>query len=111
MERLEAAFRNCEKLQNHMRLLLDVGGLYKIYNGNLLFHGCIPLNEDGSMKEVEVYGETYSGRALYDILESYVRRAFFSVDAEEQKKGKDILWYIWAGPNSPLFRQGQNDNL
>ena len=55
------------------------------------------------MKEVEVYGETYSGRALYDILESYVRRAFFSVDAEEQKKGKDILWYIWAGPNSPLF--------
>lgn len=102
MERLEAAFRNCEKLQNHMRLLLDVGGLYKIYNGNLLFHGCIPLNEDGSMKKVEVYGESYSGRALYDILESYVRRAF-SVDAEEQKKGKDILWYIWAGPNSPLF--------
>ncbi len=57
MERLETAFRNCEKLQNHMRLLLDKGGLYKIYNGNLLFHGCIPLNEDGTLKEVQIYGE------------------------------------------------------
>lgn len=103
MERLEAAFRNCEKLQNHMRFLLDRGGLYKIYNDNLLFHGCIPLNDDGSFKEIEVYGEKYKGRALYDALESYVRRAFFSVDQEEQEKGRDILWYIWASPNSPLF--------
>jgi len=103
MERLETAFRNCEKLQNHMRFLLDRGGLYKIYNNNLLFHGCIPLNEDGSLKEVEVYGEKYKGRALYDVLERYVRRAFFAVDQEEQEKGRDILWYIWAGPNSPLF--------
>ena len=103
MERLEAAFRNCEKLQNHMRFLLDRGGLYKIYNNNLLFHGCIPLNEDGSLKEIEVYGEKYKGRALYDALESYVRRAFFAVDQEEQEKGRDILWYIWASPNSPLF--------
>lgn len=52
MERLDSAFRNCEKLQNHVRLLLDKGGLYKTYNGNLLFHGSIPLNEDGSLKEV-----------------------------------------------------------
>lgn len=103
MERLETAFRNCEKLQNHMRFLLDRGGLYKIYNNNLLFHGCIPLNEDGSLKEVEVYGEKYKSRALYDVLERYVRRAFFAVDQEEQEKGRDILWYIWAGPNSPLF--------
>lgn len=103
MERLETAFRNCEKLQNHMRFLLDRGGLYKIYNNNLLFHGCIPLNEDGSLKEIEVYGEKYKGCALYDALESYVRRAFFSVDPEEQEQGRDILWYIWASPNSPLF--------
>lgn len=103
MERLETAFRNCEKLQNHMRFLLDRGGLYKIYNNNLLFHGCIPLNEDGSLKEIEVYGEKYKGRALYDALESYVRRAFFAVDSEEQEQGRDILWYIWASPNSPLF--------
>lgn len=103
MERMESAFGNCEKLQNHMRLLLDRGGLYKVYNGNLLFHGSIPLNEDGTFKEVDIYGNICRGKELYDVLETYVRRAFFAVDAEEQKKGRDILWYIWAAPNSPLF--------
>lgn len=103
MERLSQAFRNCEKLQNHIRLLLDRGGLYKVYNGNLLFHGSIPLNEDGTFKEVEVYGETFKGRELYDVLEAYVRRAFYAVDGRERSRGGDILWYIWAGPNSPLF--------
>lgn len=103
MERLSSAFRNCEKLQNHMRLLLDKGGLYKVYNGNLLFHGSIPLNEDGTFKEVQIYGKTYKGKELYDVLEAYVRRAFYAVDREEQRKGRDILWYIWAAPNSPLF--------
>ena len=62
MDRLDSAFRNCEKLQNHVRLLLDKGGLYKTYNGNLLFHGSIPLNEDGSLKEVQIYGKTYKGK-------------------------------------------------
>ena len=62
MDRLDSAFRNCEKLQNHVRLLLDKGGLYKTYNGNLLFHGSIPLNEDGSLKEVQIYGKTYRGK-------------------------------------------------
>ena len=103
IERMETAFRNCEKLQKHMRLLLDKGGLYKIYNGNLLFHGCIPLNEDGSLKEIQIYGKKYKGRELYDILETYVRRAFFAVDSMEQRKGMDILWFIWASPSSPLF--------
>lgn len=103
MERLDSAFRNCEKLQNHVRFLLDKGGLYKVYNGNLLFHGSIPLNEDGTFKEVNIYGEVYKGKELYDVLESYVRRAFYSVDEKEQEKARDILWYIWAGPNSPLF--------
>ena len=86
MERLDSAFRNCEKLQNHVRLLLDKGGLYKTYNGNLLFHGSIPLNEDGSLKEVQIYGKTYKGKELYDVLETYVRRAFFSVNEDESVK-------------------------
>ena len=103
LESLEVAFRNCEKLQKHMRLLLDKGGLYKIYNGNLLFHGCIPLNEDGTLKEIQIYGKTYKGKELYDVLETYVRRAFFAVDSEEQRRGRDILWFIWASPSSPLF--------
>lgn len=103
VERLISGFRNCEKLQNHMQLLLDKGGLYKTYNGNLLFHGSIPLNEDGTLKEVEIYGETCKGKALYDKLEAYVRKAFFAVEEKEQKESQDILWYIWAGPNSPLY--------
>lgn len=103
MDRLSFAFRNCEKLQNHMRMMLDVGGLYKVYNGNLLFHGSIPLNEDGSFKEVDVYGKICKGKELYDTLESYVRRAFYDTDNEDVEKCRDILWYIWAGPNSPLF--------
>ena len=103
MDRLSSAFRHCEKLQNHIRLLLDKGGLYKVYNGNLLFHGSIPLNEDGSFKEVRIYGKTYKGKELYDVLEAYVRRAFYSMNKIERERGRDILWYIWAGPNSPLF--------
>jgi len=103
IERLSSSFRNCEKLQNHMKLMLDRGGLYKTYNGNLLFHGSVPLNEDGTLKEVVIYGHRRSGKALYDLLESYVRRAFFSLNHEEQEKSRDILWYIWTAPNSPLF--------
>lgn len=103
MDKLSSAFRNCEKLQNHIRILLDKGGLYTVYNGNLLFHGSIPLNEDGTFREVQIYGKSYKGKELYDVLETYVRRAFYSVGKEEQKKGRDIMWYIWAAPNSPLF--------
>ena len=103
MDKLSSAFRNCEKLQRHILFLLDKGGLYKVYNGNLLFHGSIPLNEDGTFREVQIYGKSYKGKELYDILEAYVRRAYYAVDKEEQKKGRDIMWYIWAAPNSPLF--------
>ncbi len=103
MDRLQSAFLNCEKLQRHMKLLLNKGNLYKVYNGNLLYHGCIPLNEDGSFREVNVFGRTYKGKALYDALEVYVRKAFFAIDAKEREHGKDICWFIWTGPNSPLF--------
>ncbi len=103
MDRLEKAFLNCEKLQQHMRFLLAKGGLYKVYNDNLLYHGCVPLAEDGSLKETEVYGKKYRGKALYDALDSYVRKGFFALDEKEREDGKDIMWYIWLHPDSPLF--------
>ncbi|MFR5727740.1 MAG: fructose-1,6-bisphosphatase [Clostridium sp.] len=103
MERLERAFLNCEKLQEHMRFLLNKGGLYKVYNNNLLYHGCIPLNEDGSMKQVKIYGKTYKGKELYEVLESYVRKGFFAVETKEKERGRDMMWYIWLNENSPLF--------
>lgn len=103
MERLEKAFINCEKLQRHMRFLLAKGGLYKVYNDNLLYHGCVPLDEDGNLKETEVYGKKYRGKALYDMLDAYVRKGFFALDKKEREDGKDIMWYIWLHPDSPLF--------
>ncbi len=103
MERLQSAFRHCDKLQQHMLLLLNRGSLYKVFNNNLLYHGCVPLDENGKFLKVNIYGKNYSGKQLYDVLETYVRKAFFAIDETEREKGKDILWYIWGSPNSPLF--------
>lgn len=103
MERLERAFENCEKLQSHMHFLLNRGGLYKVYNGNLLYHGCVPLKEDGTLKSVRIFGRTYKGKSLYEVLESYVRKGFYAVDPKEKERGRDIMWYIWLSENSPLF--------
>lgn len=103
MHRLEKAFLNCGKLQGHMKFLLNKGALYKVHNGNLLYHGCVPLDEDGSFKSVKVYGKTYKGKALYEALESYVRKGFYALNEKERERGKDMMWYIWLHENSPLF--------
>ena len=103
MERLEKAFAGCKKLQDHMRFLLAKGGLYKVYNNNLLYHGCVPLREDGSLKEVQLCGKSYRGKSLYDALEGYVRKGFFALDEQEKEQGKNIMWCIWQHPDSPLF--------
>ena len=103
IDHLRESFLHSERLQKHIGFLFRKGSLYKIYNGNLLYHGCVPLNEDGSFREVEIYGEKYSGRALYDILELYARKGYYSDDPEEKEKGVDLLWYIWQGKNSPVF--------
>ncbi len=103
VERLGTAFVNCGKLQEHVRFLYTKGSLYKVYNGNLLYHGCVPFNEDGSFKKVRVFGQAYSGRELYDVLENYARKGYYSIDPEEKQKGLDILWFIWKNANSPVF--------
>ena len=103
MDRLKTAFINCEKLQKHIRFLLTKGSLYNVYNGNLLYHGFVPLNEDGTFTEVEIYGKKYSGKALYDVLENYARKGYYSINPEEKHKGQDIMWFIWENKNSPVF--------
>lgn len=103
MNRLRSSFIHCDKLQKHVQLLLKKGSMYKVYNGNLLYHGCVPMNEDGTFKEVNIYGKMYSGKALFDVLESYVRKAFFSKNLKEREKGADIIWYVWTAPDSPLY--------
>jgi len=103
MERLQSAFVHCEKLQHHVSFLYAKGGLYRIFNGNLLYHGCVPMNEDGSFAKVRVLDKEYSGKALYDVLELHARRGYYAKDVRDKEIGQDILWYISCGPGSPVF--------
>ncbi len=103
MEKLRSAFVRCQKLQRHTRLLMQKGSLYKVYNGNLLFHGCVPMNSDGTFKEMTLGGKRYGGKALYDAFEAAIRRSLLSPDIKERVRGADLMWYLWNGPTSPLF--------
>lgn len=104
MNSLEASILNSEKLQRHIRFLYSHGALYKRVNGNLLYHGCIPMTEDGEFEEVEINGARFAGKALMDHLDSEVRKAYFS-PSESGEIGRmgDLMWYLWLGGNSPLF--------
>lgn len=104
MDRLRQAFERSDKLQTHVRFMFAKGSLYKVHNSNLLYHGCVPMDEEGNFSSVNVFGREYSGKALYDVLDGYARKAYYSKqDISEKKKGQDIIWYIWTGPNSPVF--------
>ncbi|MBR0163207.1 MAG: fructose-1,6-bisphosphatase [Lachnospiraceae bacterium] len=103
IDRLRQAFRGSEKLSAHARFLLSNGALYKVYNNNLLYHGCVPVNEDGTLREVTVFGKKYKGRALYEVLENYVRKGFVSLDPAEKERGQALMWWIWLHRDSPLF--------
>lgn len=104
MERLRHAFLRSEKLQKHVRFLYSKGSMYKIYNSNLLYHGCVPLDENGDFKKVKLFGRTYSGKALYDVLDNYARKGYYGAENDKETvRGKDILWYIWTNANSPVF--------
>lgn len=104
MERLRHAFTRSEKLQKHVRFMYSKGSMYKIFNSNLLYHGCVPLDENGDFKKVTLFGQEYSGKSLYDVLESYARKGYYTTDnPQERERGGDILWYIWTNANSPVF--------
>lgn len=107
MQSLEKAFIHCEKLQRHIALFLERGSLYKIQNNTLMFHACVPLNADGSLRETNLYGEKLKGRKLFDAVDRYVRAAFTDQDPTAQKKGADLLWYLWLGVGSPLFAKSK----
>lgn len=106
VEKLRSSFLNSEKLQKHVSFLFAKGSMYLKHNSNLLYHGCIPLNEDGSFKRVNIgaSGEEYSGKAYLDRLEILVREGYFYKNNPEAKSyGMDITWYLWNGVDSPLF--------
>ncbi len=111
IDKLKSAFINSEKLQGHVEFLFNKGGLYKIYNGNLLFHGCVPMKTATEFAEISLFGNKYKGKGLCDVLESYARKAFFAVDKHEKQKGRDILWWIWCNKDSPLFGKEKMTNF
>ena len=101
---LTESFRHSEKLQNHTRYLYSKGGLYKVINRNLLFHGCIPMNADGSLMTFTIGGKARSGREFLDYAEKTARKAYYDKrGTPERQFGLDFLWWLWAGRNSPIF--------
>lgn len=102
--KLRHSFSVSDKLMKHIECLLSNGCMYGIYNSNLLFHASLPLNEDGSLKEVMVNGEKYSGRRLLHKIGMTMREAFNDdTDPELREFARDYFWYLWCGPDSPLF--------
>ncbi|MHC1780113.1 MAG: fructose-1,6-bisphosphatase [Bacteroidales bacterium] len=97
-------FLSSEKLKKHMRCMYNNGSLYLVRNNNLLYHGSVPLNEDGSLKKVLIGGEELAGKALFDKIDKLVRQAFFEERGKRGKSsGRDLIWYLWCGPYSPPF--------
>ena len=92
MNRLCMNFLNCEKLQEHIRFLFNKGGLYLCYNSNLLYHGCVPLDENGKFRKVKIGNKQYSGKELYDVLEYYARKGYYEQDnKDEHEYGKEKM--------------------
>lgn len=104
IERLTDSFRHSDKLQRHIRFLYSKGGLYKVHNGNLLFHGCIPMTSDGGLMHFTIGGQERKGREFLDYAEKTARKAYYDQKGTQEREfGMDFLWWLWCGRNSPIF--------
>ena len=104
MDRLVEAFVNSKKLQQHVRFLFANGSIYLVHDGNLLYHGCIAMNDDGEFRSFHVDGKPYAGKAYLDRMDRIARQGYFDTDHPEQKRyGMDAMWFLWCAPQSPLF--------
>ena len=102
--KLKHSFESSEKLKKHMRCLFTHGAMYQVCNSNLLFHASIPMNPDGSFKQIKIQNDYYAGRALMDRVDQLVRTAYFQTGSQEECEfAHDFIWYLWCGPDSPLF--------
>ena len=102
--KLKHSFESSEKLKKHMRCLFTHGAMYQVCNSNLLFHASIPMNPDGSFKQIKIQNNYYAGRALMDRVDQLVRTAYFQTGSQEECEfAHDFIWYLWCGPDSPLF--------
>ncbi len=103
VERLKLSFTQSERLQKHVRFLYARGSMYLVFNGNLLYHGCIAMNEDGTFKPFKVGGQEYAAKAFMDRVDRLARQGYFADDPEQRLYGQDAMWYLWSGSQSPLF--------
>ena len=103
MVRLKQSFVDSTRLQDHVRLLFAKGSMYLVHNGNLLYHGCMALNDDGSFVELHLNDERVSGKDYMDRVERLARQGYFASDPEQRQYGQDAIWYLWSGARSPLF--------
>ncbi len=104
VEKLHHSFVGSEKLRTHMHCLFRYGCMYNVCNSNLLFHASMPLNPDGTLKEVTILGKQYKGKALLDKVGHLIRIAYFSEENTEKARfARDYIWYLWCGKNSPAF--------
>ena len=101
INRLQESFKNSETLNKHISFLYSKASMYKCFNSNLLFHGCVPMEADGEFSKVEVLGESISGKRYFDCIEKIANEAYFG--KENNKDAVDFMWYLWCGPKSPLF--------
>ncbi|WP_085994439.1 fructose-1,6-bisphosphatase [Oceanobacillus senegalensis] len=102
INKLLFSVQHSEKLARHMKFLMKKGSLYLKYNGNLLIHGCIPLDEKGNMEKMVIENTTYAGRDLLDIFEYHLRQSFLHPE-ETDDLSTDMVWYLWTGEYSSLF--------
>lgn len=108
IDRLTRSFETSEKLRRHMSCFLDHGSLYLVRNNNLLFHGSVPLNPDGTFKPMTIDGKQYAGRKLFDKVDELVRAAYYTREETPlRQKGQDFIWYMWCGPVAPTFDKGK----
>ncbi len=104
VNKLVHSFLVSDKLQSHIRVMISHGAIYGVYNGNLLYHASMPLNQDGTLREVAIAGETFTGKKLFERVNTLVRAAFNDdSDSDEKSFAVDYFWYLWCGPDSPLF--------
>lgn len=104
LDKLVASFRQSEKLQQHVRFLYAKGSVYHIENGNLLYHGAVPMTEKGAFAAERFEGRLYAGRALMDYCDERARRGYYAPEGSAARQsGQDFLWYLWCGRLSPLF--------
>ena len=103
MDRLVYSFTHSELLQDDIKFLINKGSMYLVYNGNVLFHGCIPMDDDGNFLPVNIDGKEYAGKSLLDKFDSSVRKGYYNRECNNNDKYLDIMWYLWCGEMSPLF--------